>query len=206
MSSSFSKNTIRHHLASLARGSILDAATLEIFSQSYCWRSFGCGLELRKLMLLFSKALTLQTLERWTDKCIHAALYGSTTVSETLGLGITENVSMIRSGYSSCKIAHTHTHTHSLRRNTRQQKSTNTSHILLYSYILYYARLYRTVLYYAALTLILLYCVMFYYLILSFRLAHSFGHALSPHALLTPATCPCRLQCLPPTPTLPTIP
>ena len=29
-----------------------------------------------------------------------AALYGSTTVSETFGLGMTENVSMILSGYS----------------------------------------------------------------------------------------------------------
>ena len=34
----------------------------------------------------------------WTDK---VALYGSTTVSETLGEGTTENVSMILSGYSS---------------------------------------------------------------------------------------------------------
>merc|ERR1719324_4722 len=34
----------------------------------------------------------------WND---NTALYGSTTVSETLGDGITENVSMIRSGYSS---------------------------------------------------------------------------------------------------------
>ena len=128
------KNTIRHHLASLARGSILDAATLEIFSQSHCWRSFGCGLELRKLTLLFSKALTLQSLERWTDKCIHAALYGSTTVSETLGLGITENVSMIRSGYSSCKIAHTHTHTLT----SLQHETTKTyKHITHFTLLLY---------------------------------------------------------------------
>merc|ERR1719207_327366 len=34
----------------------------------------------------------------WKDK---TALYGSTTVSETFGEGITEKVSMIRSGYSS---------------------------------------------------------------------------------------------------------
>merc|ERR1719428_2114279 len=34
----------------------------------------------------------------WNDK---TALYGSTTVSDTLGDGITENVSIIRSGYSS---------------------------------------------------------------------------------------------------------
>merc|ERR1719356_578038 len=34
----------------------------------------------------------------WKDK---TALYGSTTVSETLGDGITENVSITRSGYSS---------------------------------------------------------------------------------------------------------
>merc|ERR1719316_2348715 len=34
----------------------------------------------------------------WNDK---TALYGSTTVSETLGEGITEKVSMMRSGYSS---------------------------------------------------------------------------------------------------------
>merc|ERR1719262_1516129 len=34
----------------------------------------------------------------WNDK---TALYGSTTVSETFGEGITENVSIMRSGYSS---------------------------------------------------------------------------------------------------------
>ena len=36
-----------------------------------------------------------------SDRCGSTALYGSTTVSETFGLGITENVSMMRSGYSS---------------------------------------------------------------------------------------------------------
>merc|ERR1711937_271008 len=34
----------------------------------------------------------------WNER---TALYGSTTVSDTFGEGITENVSMIRSGYSS---------------------------------------------------------------------------------------------------------
>ena len=34
----------------------------------------------------------------WTER---VALYGSTTVSDTLGDGKTENVSIIRSGYSS---------------------------------------------------------------------------------------------------------
>merc|ERR1719316_286024 len=34
----------------------------------------------------------------WNDK---TALYGSTTVSDTFGEGMTENVSMMRSGYSS---------------------------------------------------------------------------------------------------------